>query len=641
MKITKVRYSSLFIIVALLLCFACVLHYQLFKRVDYYLFDIQSKNLAAKLKSDEDIVIIALDDNSLAQMKAVAGMWVWPRTVHGQLLSALSKQATQAIAFDILFSEKDIYRPDADMFFNEIIGETDNVFFAALHQKNTNDNLTLKPVLRTDEQLAQSHNHNKNHSQSENLFNWLSLQDSFILPQAINNQYWRLGIINFSAEFDGIGRFYDVFRSVGEHKVNSLAFAVANFAKKQNKYNQNDEGIALPGNDRVLLQWRGDTSQPFTTFSYVDVYRAAILNDKQFLSQFDNRIILIGTTASGLYDARMTAINHNLPGVYMLAMAIDNLKGQRFLTPVIITIQFVVGCIFILIISGCFAFIKSYQKQVAVAAVSFILCGVGLWHVAISLLLEQRVLFIGSILTFSILVFLFYSLLYGYKEYLQRIKTTDMFGRFLHPKMVKKLLKEEKLSPEKLNQKKEVTILFSDIRNFTQISEHIPAEQVLLLLNRYFDTQLKIIFSHRGTLDKFIGDCLMAFWGAPSDDDNHAVLAIDAAIAMEQALLEFKKNLPLPLTDFDIGIGIHTGECIVGMVGAKSRIDYTVIGDSVNLASRIEGLTKGNHRILVSEQCKKLAEHVYQFEFAGEFVVKGRQKQVKLYRPLKVWQCTD
>jgi adenylate cyclase len=130
----------------------------------------------------------------------------------------------------------------------------------------------------------------------------------------------------------------------------------------------------------------------------------------------------------------------------------------------------------------------------------------------------------------------------------------------------------------------------------------------------------------------------MAFWGAPSEDDNHAVMAIDAAMAMEQALLKFKQSLPTALTDFDIGIGIHTGECIVGMIGAKSRIDYTVIGDSVNLASRIEGLTKDNHRILVSERCKELAEQVYEFEFAGEYVVKGRKKQVRLYRPIKTWQ---
>lgn len=596
MKITKVKYSSSFIIVALLLCFAFVLHYQLFKRVDYYLFDIQSKKLAVTLKSDEDIVVIALDDKSLAQMKAVAGMWVWPRTVHGQLLSALSLRNTQAIAFDILFSEKDIYRPDADIFFNEVIAQTENVYFAALHQNNTETVLSTMSTKAIDDKSVQSN------SNIQAQPNFSALHEFFILPHAINKQYWRLGTINYSAEFDGVGRFYDVYRSVGEQKVSSLAFAVANNNRQQNKANKRKE---LPNYNRILLQWRGNSSQPFTTYSYVDVYRAAITNDELFLSQFDNKIILIGTTASGLYDARMTAINHNLPGVYMLAMAIDNLKGQRFLRPINFGIQFVVGSIILFIIAGCFILFQSYLKQVGVAAVSLGICSLGLWHCSNYLLLHQQALFVGSIITFSTLTFLFYCMLYGYKEHLQRTKTTAMFGRFLHPKMVKKLLREDKLSPEKLNQKKEITILFSDIRNFTQLSEHMPAEEVLALLNNYFDTQLKIIFSHRGTLDKFIGDCLMAFWGAPTEDDNHAVLAIDAALAMEQALLNFKKNLPESLVDFDIGIGIHTGECIVGMIGAKSRLDYTVIGDSVNLASRIEGLTKGNHRILVSERCKE------------------------------------
>jgi adenylate cyclase len=126
----------------------------------------------------------------------------------------------------------------------------------------------------------------------------------------------------------------------------------------------------------------------------------------------------------------------------------------------------------------------------------------------------------------------------------------------------------------------------------------------------------------------------MAFWGAPLNNPNHAVSCVAAALAMEKALLAFKETLPEPLADFDVGIGIHSGECIVGMIGANSRLDYTVIGDTVNLASRIEGLTKNNHRILVSQQCKVLSEHVYAFEFAGEHKVKGREELVKVYRPI-------
>jgi len=210
-----------------------------------------------------------------------------------------------------------------------------------------------------------------------------------------------------------------------------------------------------------------------------------------------------------------------------------------------------------------------------------------------------------------------------------------MFGRFLDPQVVYKLLEEDALSPEQLNKKQTLTVLFSDIRGFTQIAENSDAEAVVKLLNQYFNQQVAIIFKHHGTLDKFIGDCVMAFWGAPIQNEpkQDAVAAINTALAMEEQLLLFRQTLPADLQGFDIGIGIHTGECIVGLIGADLRVDYTVIGDTVNLASRIEGLTKHNSRILVSEQTKDLTSDVFDFSYQGEHQVKGRQGKVQLYQP--------
>jgi adenylate cyclase len=537
-------------------------------------------------------------------------MWVWPRSVHAQLLEQLNKRAIKALAFDILFSEQDVYRPDADEYLNEVIARSTNTYFAALQQASQVDSgMLLKqlaiPLAMQRTNLAQP-----------------SAKASFVLPLAIKPDYWQVGTINFTADFDGIGRSYDVFRNIKGWLMPSLAAKIV-------------VGLNLPLPDKsiIQLQWRGDAQQPFTTYSYADVYQAVINNDSHFLAQFDDKIILIGASASGLYDARLTAINHNLPGVYLLAMAIDNLKNQRYLQTVSQEYSLLLGAILILLISACFIYIKNYVKQLSYALLFIIFSSFSLGLFAKSLLLQQQMLFIGVVIGFMVVSFLTFSLFYGFLEYQRRQKTLTMFGRFLHPHMVHKLLTDNQLSPEKLNKTQEVTVLFSDIRNFTQLSESKSAEAVLLLLNDYFEQQLQVIFKHNGTLDKFIGDCLMAFWGAPMDDPNHAVSAIDAALSMEQALLNFKQTLPKELATFEIGIGIHTGECIVGMVGAKSRLDYTVIGDTVNLASRIEGLTKNNHRILVSQRCKVLAEHVYNFEFSGEHHVKGRSERVKLYYP--------
>lgn len=616
MKLSKTRQWTLIISFALMLSYAFLLNNNLLKQADFLIFDLQAKKAAKQLPSDNDIVIITIDDYSLSKMQALAGMWVWPRSVHAQLVDKLNQWPIKAIVFDILFAEQDVYRPDDDLFFNEVLAQNSNIYFAAL-QQNTYTGSGINTGGVEIKELANLLAMKKSSSAKKNA------QASFVLPLAIDSNYWQVGTINFTSDFDGVGRSYDTYRNIDGWLMPSLATKVV-------------EGINEPAPEvnKILLQWRGDSQQPFKTYSYADVYHAVINHNENYLAQFENKIILIGASASGLYDARATAINKNLPGVYMLAMAIDNLKNQGYLETIPYRYSLMLGVVVIFLITVCFLFIQSYLKQLAYALLFMLVTSYGLWLVAQSLLLQQTLMFVGGVISFMAISFLTFSLFYGYLEYQRRLQTITMFDRFLHPQVVRKLLKEQQLSPDKLNKKQVVTVLFSDIRNFTKLSETKPAEQVLQLLNSYFEQQLKVIFEHDGTLDKFIGDCLMAFWGAPVDNPNHAVSSIAAALAMEKALLAFKETLPESLVDFDIGIGIHTGECIVGMIGANSRLDYTVIGDTVNLASRIEGLTKNSHRILVSQRTKELSEHVYDFEFAEEHKVKGRQALVKVYRPI-------
>jgi adenylate cyclase len=261
-----------------------------------------------------------------------------------------------------------------------------------------------------------------------------------------------------------------------------------------------------------------------------------------------------------------------------------------------------------------------------------LVCGI-LIFISEYFLFQQVALLIGRILVFMSASFILCCLIYGYLEYINRQKALAVFGRFLDPKVVLKLLAEKKLTAGQLNKKQMVTVLFSDIRNFTQLSEKHAAEDIVSLLNRYFSEQVNIIFQQKGTLDKFIGDCIMAFWGAPLSNTNHAVDAINAALAMEEQLLAFRQSLPVEMQQFDVGIGIHSGEAVVGLIGAELRSDYTVIGDTVNLSSRIEGLTKNHCRILISEQTKILAEHAFDFIYFGEHEVKGKQEKVKLFQP--------
>jgi adenylate cyclase len=201
----------------------------------------------------------------------------------------------------------------------------------------------------------------------------------------------------------------------------------------------------------------------------------------------------------------------------------------------------------------------------------------------------------------------------------------------VNPHVVKDLLAHGGLSKE--GESRDITVLFSDIRGFTTLSETRTPVEVVSILNRYFGRQVEVIFRYGGCLDKFIGDAIMAFWGAPLDDADHAKHAVMAALEMSKALEQFKLELGELGASFDIGIGIHSGPAVVGIIGSENKREYTAIGDTVNLASRIEGLTKGVARLLVSQDTMRACAGAFDFVDRGSYKVKGREKEVRLYEP--------
>jgi len=585
---------------------------QWFLRADLLLFDHQARIIASQNNSDEQIVVIAIDDQSIEQMEEFAGRWVWPRSVHAELLEGLQPYQSKAIAFDILFSEKDLYRPDADKYFNEVLSEHQNVFFSMLALKGDQ---TQGELLSSLGDLLPIVNDQRTN---------LGQRALLLLPKAIDKNNWQLGTINFTEDLDGVGRYYNVYQEFNQWGILALAAHVAI-----------KNGAVLPQQSRILLNWRSNKLTPYQTFSYADVYRAVIKKDDLFLKQFEQKVIFIGATAAGLYDARATPIDNSLPGVYMLATSLDNLLNNNFYNEYSEFVHFLFSIMLITLVFLCFYNIRHYSYQLIVGLVLISLGWLVSYFVSLQLMMTNQVIFISSPLILMTFSFVIFALVYGYQEFINRKKALSTFGRFLDPKVVLKLLSQGQLEADFLNQKVTLTILFSDIRGFTTLSEKHDVQQVLTLLNDYFSKQVSAIFSTNGTLDKFIGDCIMAFWGAPIPNQSQAKDAIEAALVMQENLLEFKLSLPEHLQAFDIGIGIHTGEVIAGLVGTEQRVDYTVIGDAVNLASRIEGLTKNLCRILVSEQTMLLAKQDYQYEFMGNFEVKGRKENVNLYKPLR------
>jgi len=379
------------------------------------------------------------------------------------------------------------------------------------------------------------------------------------------------------------------------------------------------------------LHWHG---KPPRIISYSDLFRDISSEHPVLAPGLKNAIVIVGPTAPGLNDFRPTPVNALMPGTEIIITALANLRTQDWLRDVPARWPLA----FFLALALTLTFWKRINPLVT--GISLVTATAALCAAAYFLLSLRWYVPVASALTLAWLAYVLLSAEAFWRERRDREAAVMLFRRFLDPRVVDELVKTGEFSRDKKPEAREITILFSDIRGFTSLSETRTPEAVVELLNRYFSQQVEVIFKHGGTLDKFIGDAIMAFWNAPTENPRHAEQAVAAALEMGEALDRFKKELAETdgtLADFDIGIGVHTGQAVVGFLGSDDRLDYTAIGDTVNLASRIEGCTKGVARVLVSgatrDACARHKESVFSFRNHGEFHVKGRDQGVELLEP--------
>jgi adenylate cyclase len=560
---------------------------------------------AGKIKPDPDIVVVAADERSLEQLADYAGRWPWPRSVHGEMVQGIEAQKPRAIVFDVMFFEPDIFRQDADELFNKTVAHYNNVFFPTVRQDPAGDPYGV-PIAEMQGALGAFAGPQTDKNAALNVG----------LPKALSPENWRLGTIDFLADPDGIGRRYFVYQNAYGWKIPSLPARVAQ-----------DLGLAVPDVGSILLSWPGGKAgRPHVSYSdlYIDFNNQKRKRDP---NEFKDKIVVIGVAASGLHDVRATPVGSLYDGVDILAGALDNLKNHNFLRQVPAAWPAAtVAVLLLLLYAGFRAQLHTFKIGGALLSVSAVL--VAGQYVAIGKLLVLPML---RPLLFA-WVFFFIAALQEYlRERREREQAIREFSRFVNPHVVKELIAHGGLSRE--GESRQVTLLFSDIRGFTTLSESRTAQDVVGLLNRYFSRQVEVIFCNGGALDKFIGDCIMAIWGAPLDDEKHAEHAIQCALEMSDTLDAFRKDLADPNAAFDVGIGIHSGPAVVGLIGSELRREYTAIGDTVNLASRIEGLTKGVARILVSEDTMRLCPDAFDFVPRGLYKMEGRTQEVALYEP--------
>ncbi|MGH8515912.1 MAG: CHASE2 domain-containing protein [Panacagrimonas sp.] len=572
------------------------------------LTDTLQRAHAARVAPDPQIVILDIDEPSLARMQDEAGRWPWPRGIYAELLPPLLAQKPRAVVFDILFTERDTLHPESDAAFTEVLRGTELVYLPMV-RLDPRDDLNGVPLREVADVLRLE----KTASADP------GARASLLPPLALPPETWRTGTINYLEDADGVGRRYHLHHDLYGWRLLSMPARLAQ-----------DFGWRLPAQASIRLAYRaGDGG--FRHVSFADLYEQ--LRDgtqTRPKDEFRDAIVVIGTAASGLRDQRVTPLSNLYPGVEILATAIDNLKNGRAMQeaspawPTVIAAVLIAGTA-VAFALGAGPFLVGGGLLVACLAV-----------LGSSWLAMQRdvALPVFEPVVFAAAFYGLTALLAWRRERAARQHAVRLFGRFLNPEVVHRLIERGETIESLSGRNCQLSVLFSDIRGFTALSETRPPQEIVDLLNRYFARQVAVVFRHGGTLDKFIGDCIMAFWGAPLEDPQHARRAVQCALDMERELLAFRRELGEHGQDFDVGIGVHSGSAVVGFIGAEQKLEYTAIGDTVNLASRIEGLTRNVARVLVSsETAQACAGAGLNFISRGAFPVKGRARAVELYEP--------
>lgn len=582
--------------------------------------------LRGPLKPSQKVVVIAIDDKSIREL----GQWPWSRVKMAELVRNLAVYGVKVSALDIVFSEPEARGGDAR--FADGIGAAGNVvmgyFFRDEEQPlapEALEQLTSAKVklLKLDSDVT-----------SVPIYEYKNLTPNI---QQLGARALDFGFFNQTPDSDGVFRksplllLYngDIFPSLAlkalrysygsEIMLNIALFGVNSLSIGKHLLPVNEHG-------ELALNYYGPTGS-FRTISAVDVIKKRISRD-----ELKDCLAFVGATEIGIYDIRNTPFDPALPGVEIHATVAANSIDNRFI-----------------IRDGRTAAIEMtavlFLPMLLAALLSLVpgtLAGLGIFAAVTALFIS------GNYLLFSrylVDITIFYPLLSlslsqvtseAYRNLIVERKGRNLkkaFSSYVSPDLVRQIEKH----PDKLvlgGEQREITILFSDIRGFTSISEGLTPQELVRLLNEYLNPMTRIVLEEKGTLDKFIGDAVMAIFNAPLDLAGHPEAACRSAIRMLESLKELNTGFrSRGMNVIDIGIGINTGLAVVGNMGADIRFDYTAIGDSVNLASRLEGLNKYyGSRILVSEDTRRAVKgQDFNFREIDRVRVKGKHLPVVIY----------
>ena len=622
--------------------------FNIFTNLQNYSFDTFQQLFPRKVYEDDPVVIVDIDDHSLE----LVGQWPWSRTTLARLTD--QTYAAAALGFDIVFAEPDRTNPRnlINQFPDnlalkqqvELLPDNDEVFARAIANHGT---VVLGVAVNNAEETTEFAKAKfglvtQGDNPNQFLPTYTGLRSNI---QMLEEGAAGLGTMSIGNN-DSVVRSLPTFDRVGDTVIPSLglelarvAIGASTFQIKASNASSEEAFGAQTGINNIKL---GPLTMPTTpdgqswiyfapTADLVTVSAWDVLSGSINPDFFSGKVVLVGTSAAGLFDLRSTPIEKNIPGVTVIGQFVQQIFANEFLQRPdwLFGAEFIAGLVLSILITFMIQTLGPIGGLTVLGIGSSGIIG-GSWYFFKSkLFLVDPISPLVIILTVYIAV-TFFNFLF---TELERGRVRGAFAQYMSPEMVNRLA-ESNESLKLGGERKDMTMLFSDIRGFTKISEQYKKDPEALteLINRLLTTLSNEILECEGTIDKYMGDCIMAFWNAPASQENHAELAIQAGVKMRKALKELNDELvDEGKHAMEIGIGINTGNCIVGNMGSDKRFDYTVLGDAVNLAARLEGQSGsyGVNIVLGEETAKQIPD--YKLIELDLIAVKGKTEPVRIY----------
>lgn len=614
-----------------------------------------------KTQPGSEVVIATIDEKSIDRI----GRWPWPRTKIAELIDKLGKYGARVVAFDVFFSEPD-QSSGAATFRDLQARATDRAAKAALEAaaRAADNDARMTAALRRNQNVTLGYFFYLKKEDSKFRKEKTGSEAEFILPSSFSSIRYleqekqppalikafdvvqnipqlaaatsSFGYLNIIPDEDGTVRWVPLAVQYGDEIYPHISLeAVRRYLGSPPlilnaaSYGVNSIQIGrlvIPTDEwgRLLVNYRGP-QKTFPHYPIIDVLDGTV--PKEALK---DKIVLVGATAIGIYDMRVTPFSGTFPGVEIHANTIDNIlrndaiSRPDWITLFDVTAILVIGILLSVVMNRLRPLVATLFTIGLLAAYAvaneYIFTHWKVWLTAIYPGMTMVLVF-GGVTTYRILT-----------EEKKKKEIRDAFSRYVAPSLVTDILKD----PAKLvlgGEERRLTVFFSDIRGFTTISEGLTPQALVKLINDYLTPMTDIILKSGGTVDKYMGDAVMAFWGAPVWQEDHAVRAANTALEMMGKLrlmqAEWEKQ---GIPRLDIGIGLSTGRVTVGNMGSHMRFDYTVMGDSVNLGSRLEGLNKeyGTH-IIVPKYTYEDIKQEFILRKLDHIRVKGKKVPIKIY----------